>query len=116
MNSTAKDVNGLEQQEFCLKKQDPIFDLAEKIATIQQELVSATLNAYGAEVDEIIRNGIQDKHRIECILDRLLNAAFDEAVLVYFKKLCRHLYFIDEQAAVFYVQSYREMWDEESLK
>jgi len=116
MNSTAKDVNELEQQEFYLKKHDPIFDLAEKIGTIHQELVTATLNAYGPEVDEIIRNGIRDKHRIEGILDWLLNAAFDDAVLVYFKKLCRHLYFIDEQAAVSYVQAYREIWDEESLK
>ena len=99
-----------------MKKDDPIFEIARKLSSIQRDLAAATLDAYGLEVDEIIRSGIKDKQRIECILDRLLDAAFDEKVLMHFKKLCRHLYFIDEQAAVFYVQSYREMWDEESLK
>ncbi|MGA0333287.1 MAG: hypothetical protein ACO3NW_04965 [Kiritimatiellia bacterium] len=99
-----------------MNKSNPIYKIAENIVGIQREFVTATLNAYGPEVDEIIRNGIQDKQRIECILDWLLEAAYDEKALVYFKKLCRHLYFIDEQGATFYVQSYREMWDEESLK
>ena len=103
-------------KEYEMNKHDSIFEIAGKIASIQKELVAATLNAYGSEVDEIIRNGIQDKQRIEYILDRLLDAAFDAKVLVHFKTLCRHLYFIDEQAAVSYVHSYREMWDEESLK
>jgi len=49
-------------------------------------------------------------------LDQLLEVAFDEKVLVTYKKLCRHYYFINPEAAVFYVQSYREVWDEESLE
>lgn len=96
-----------------MKRSDPIYKIAENINSLQRELAEVTLNAYRSEVDDIIRHGIQDKQRVEHILDRLLDAAFDEKVLEYFKKLCRHLYFFDEQAATFYVQSYREMWEDE---
>ncbi|MBU1194421.1 MAG: hypothetical protein KKE62_13725 [Proteobacteria bacterium] len=51
--------------------------------------------------------------RIERVLDTLLDVAFDERVLALYKKLCRYLYSIDESTAVFYVNSYREIWEEE---
>jgi len=100
-----------------MNKSDTIYKIAENINSLQHELAEATLNAYGQEVDDIIRHGIQDKQRIEYILDRLLEVAFDANVLECFKKLCRHLYFFDERAATFYVQYYSEMWgSEEDLK
>jgi len=62
---------------YKMDKRDPIFEIAGEIVSIQKELATATLDAYEPEVDEIIRNGILDQPHIECILDRLLDAAFD---------------------------------------
>ena len=93
-----------------------IFELAGQINELQQEAVRQTLSVYEAEVEQIVLNKITDRQRIENALDQLLEVAFDENVLVTYKKLCRHYYFINPEAAVFYVQSYREVWDEESLE
>ena len=93
-----------------------IFKLAEQLQSLQQEAVEQTLTFYGPEVEDILDNKVTNKQRIEQALDQLLEVAFDERVLKLFKKLCRHYYFIDSRATVFYVESYREMWDEESLE
>lgn len=95
-------------------KYNNIFKIAEKINALHQEMIRQALDIYEPEIEEIIRMNIKDKQRIEQALDQLLEVAFDDNILHLFKKLCRHLYFIDKQAAVFYVNSYREMWDEEN--
>ena len=93
-----------------------ILNLVQQILPLQQEAVRQTLAFYKSEVNLIVRMKIKDKERIEQTLDSLLDVAFDENVLKLYKKLCRHYYFIDPRGAAFYVQSYREMYDEESLK
>ncbi|MEY3451781.1 MAG: hypothetical protein RL711_1607 [Bacteroidota bacterium] len=35
-------------------------------------------------------------------------------MLMLYRKLCRHLYGLDQDSAVFYVNHYREMFDEDS--
>ena len=90
-----------------------IFKLAEQVKAIQDQLVIQTLAVYEPEVNEILRLNIKNKARIERALDNLLEIAFDEKALKLYKMLCRHFYFIDAHAAVFYVQSYREVWDED---
>lgn len=92
-----------------------ILNIVEQILPLQREAVRQTLAFYKPEVDLIVRMKIKDKARIEQALDQMLDVAFDENVLKLFKKLCRHYYFIDPRGAAFYVQSYREMYDEESL-
>ncbi|MBF0232596.1 MAG: hypothetical protein HQK65_06095 [Desulfamplus sp.] len=89
-----------------------IFELAEQLSNLQKQAAIQTLAVYGPEVEEILGLNIKDKQRIENTLDQLLEVAFDNSVLELYKKLCRHYYDINENAAVFYVQSYREMWDE----
>lgn len=93
-----------------------IFKIAGHIKRLQQDAVRQTLAVYAPEVEQIVRLKIKDCARIEGILDRLLDVAFDDDVLKIYKKLCRHYYFINPKASVFYVQSYREMWDEESFE
>ena len=62
-----------------------------------------------------IQLNINDKQLIEKALDHLLDVALDKTVLELFKSLCRHYYFINAETTVFYVNSYREMWDENSF-
>lgn len=93
-----------------------ISKLAQQLKPLQQDAVRKTLAFYEPEIETIIQNKISDKQRIEQALDQLLDAAFDDRVLELYKKLCRHYYFIDPRAAISYVESYREMWDEDSLE
>lgn len=89
-----------------------IMEIAERLNVLQKQAVHQTLIAYEPEVQDIILSADVNIPRIERVLDVLLDVAFDERVLIAYKKLCRHLYSIDESAAVFYVNSYREMWEE----
>ena len=93
-----------------------IFKLAEQLATLQKQTVKSVLDVYEPVVEDIIQLNINDKHLIEKALDQLLDVAFDITVLDLFKRLCRHYYFINAETTVFYVNSYREMWDENSFE
>lgn len=90
-----------------------IMEIAERLNVLQKQAVDQTLIAYELEVQDIILSASANIPRIERALDALLDVAFDERTLTVYKKLCRHLYSIDKAAAVFYVNSYREMWEEE---
>ncbi|MDA3925755.1 MAG: hypothetical protein PF904_13735 [Kiritimatiellae bacterium] len=97
-----------------IDKHDRIFELAEQIHNLQNVAAAQTRTLYENEVEQIIQRDIKDEHRIERILDQLLDVAFDDKVLVLFKKLCRHLYFFNPDASSSYVNSCFEMWDEEN--
>ncbi len=80
-----------------------------------RELAQLAAAELAPAVDAVVATGCQSRIRIEHLLDRLLDFCFDPDVLVIFKKLCRYYFTLDQEATVFYIQSYREMWDEESL-
>ena len=61
----------------------------------------------------IINSNSSDKNTIEHTLDALCEVAFDNEVLLLFKKLCRYYYNIDPVATAEQIQFYREMWDNE---
>ena len=54
-------------------------------------------------------------NQIGWTLDFMLEFCSNDEMLVLYKKLCRHLYFIDQASAFAYVNYYRERWDEESF-
>ena len=90
-----------------------IIKLAGELHKLQQQAVNANMPYFESEVNSIIGNKIKDENRISHLLDALLDLAFDDEVLILFKKLCRHYYFIDKEAAFDYVNAYREMWDDD---
>lgn len=94
---------------------DNIIALVQKIQSVQAQAVELTLDLCYPAVDQIISSKITDCKVIEQTLDIMLDTAFDEKVLILYKKLCRYYYFIDPQAAVSYVEFYREMWDSEPV-
>jgi len=86
-------------------------ELVNKIAALQNEAVLQTLLIWKPKAENIIITKSKDINDIEHTLDALCEAAFDEEVLIVFKKLCRYYYDIDPQATAQQIQFYREMWD-----
>jgi hypothetical protein len=83
----------------------------EKIMDLNRQAV----REYSPVVESIILTGSRNVHHIEQTLDGLLDfCCFDPALQLY-RRLCRHYLDIDPMATAFYVNSYREMWNEESL-
>jgi len=64
-----------------------------------------------AEVDDIIRCGVQDSRRIDRQLDFMLGFCCDPEMLNVFKRLCRYYYTIDPAATAEHIHAYRELWD-----
>lgn len=88
-----------------------IKELGEAILTLQREAVRQTLLHWRPEAERIMKSKSKDIDAIEHTLDALCEAAFDDEVLIIFKKLCRYYYDIDQQATIEHIQFYREMWD-----
>jgi hypothetical protein len=84
-----------------------------ELAKVTQELARDAARQYSAEVEFILKAQICDSGRIERCLDGMLDFCFDEEVLALYKRLCRYYFAIDPEATAFYVNAYREMWDEQ---
>jgi hypothetical protein len=67
--------------------------------------------AYTPIVEAILRGRSGDIAHIERTLDGLLGFCGDARVLLLYRRLCRHLWELDQAAAVAYVNLYREMYD-----
>lgn len=96
--------------QFGMDKKE-IMDLGNAIKTLQREAVRQTLLIWKPEAERIINTNSKDINAIEHTLDALCEVAFDDEILIVFKKLCRYYYDIDQQATVEQIQFYREMWD-----
>jgi hypothetical protein len=96
------------------KSRGEMEELVEKIGELMvlQEKSARIIEAkYTGEVETIIKGSSTNRQRIEKALDVLLDFAFDANVLEIFRKLCKYYYYIDPQSTCFYIQSYRELWD-----
>jgi len=82
---------------------------------VQQNLARQALSEYSVLVENIIVSKTTDQNRIEHTLDGILDFCFDADMLVLFKKLCRYYFTINPQATAFYINTYREMWDNDSI-
>lgn len=94
-------------------------DLVQSVGQIAKSLKSLARQAeaqYVFEVEEIIQSKDRSPQRIQHLLDSMLGFCFEDRVLALYKKLCRYYFYIDPEVTAFYINSYREMWDEESLK
>ena len=77
------------------------------------ELQNRAVREYEPIIGRIIRSGSRNVREIEATLDGLLDFACVPDGLKLFKALCRYYYAIDPVATAGYVQSYRELWDED---
>jgi hypothetical protein len=95
---------------------DPCEPLTLKIATSAAQIVelhNQAVREYGPVVGRMIRSSSQDVRQIEAMLDRLLDVACAPEGLTLFKALCRYYYLIDPASAAYYMQCYRELWDDD---
>jgi len=65
------------------------------------------------EVDSIIRNKITNEKTIEHLFDQLLSYAACDKGLALFKRLLRYYYPINPGSVAFYINAYREMYDDD---
>lgn len=84
-----------------------LIDFARKVRVLERRAVCE----YRPVVDDILRSGSRDAARIEHALDGMLDFCDHAPMLALYKALCRHYWDIDREAAVSYVQAYRERWD-----
>lgn len=92
-------------------------DIGELVAAGRQ-LARQAERQYTREVEDILRTKCGDPRRIEHLLDGMLDFGFDSSMVSLFKKVCRYYFQIDPEATVFYINTYREIWDNdgESVK
>lgn len=83
--------------------------LAASLSAVQAQGVAD----YAPKVDDLIASDCRDINRIQQILDGVLDFAGHPHGLALFRRLCRHLWHLDQQAAADYAQIYREYWDPE---
>jgi len=79
-------------------------------------LTQQAYEQYRPIVNSIIAAKNKDVNQICHTLDGILDFCYDDQMLLLYRQLCRYLFDIDQQAAVDYVNYYREMWDEEGVK
>lgn len=91
---------------------DSIKDLARSVLKLGDDAV----DIYKPIVNDLITSNCKDVNKIEVTLDYMLGFCFHKDMLLLYRKLCRHLYGIDQNAAAFYVNHYREMFDEDSTQ
>jgi hypothetical protein len=82
----------------------------------RSELAHLAKQQYEPVVKQLITSDSRDTQMIERTLDGLLDFCFDDEILLLYRNLCKHLYFFDPEAACYYVNAYREEWDEEGTQ
>jgi hypothetical protein len=87
-----------------------------KMAGEMQNLQQQATFQYKPMVDDILRTRSHDIRHIEHTLDLLLDFCGYEPVLLMYKQLCRHYWDIDPAAAAYYVNAYREYWDNDKQR
>lgn len=79
------------------------------------KLYEAMCDKLKIEVNFIIDNNITNKNIIERCLDVLLSIPTEKAYL-FLKTLCNYYITIDNEAALFYLNMYDELYNEEEIK
>ncbi len=90
-------------------------ELIEKIKALagsQEHLSQQAVQQYQPIVARYIAENCTDSNQIAYTLDFMLDFCFDEQMLSLYRKLCRHLFSFDPTTAIYYVEAYRERWDE----
>ncbi len=87
----------------------------EKVYQIAEQIVQLYQKAYEVFLplveDVCNRTVLEDE--LSHLLDYLLNFACDEKVLKLYKMVCRRYLYVYPSCIKFYIEAYREMWEDE---
>jgi len=75
-------------------------------------LYQQNANLLRPEVDYVIQHGIKNPQAVEGLLDQLLDCAACDEGLNQFKRLLRHYYPVDPEGVKFYVDAYRDIYED----
>ena len=87
---------------------ETIYQIAEQIAQLNQEAYEVYL-----PLAEGICSRIVSEDELSHLLDYLLDFACDEKILDLYKRVCGRYLYIYPSCIKFYVEAYREMWEDE---
>ena len=90
------------------------YDMSDALQNLGPRLTALASQAHQAakiDIDDIIQSGDRDTHRIEHLLDHMLDFCYSPTMLEQFKRLCRYYFDIDPEATALQIHAYREMWD-----
>ena len=108
---------GLQQAVFTIKLRDAQMDELTKdfkaLIESGKQLAKLAYSQYQPIVEQYIAGNCTDSRKIGYTLEYILDFCFDEQMLLLYRRLCRHLYSFDMESTAYYINAYREMWDEE---
>jgi hypothetical protein len=90
------------------------FTEIKELAKKADELAVLANRQFTIELNTIVEGRIKDQKTIENLLDRMLDFAFNDDVLLLYKKLCRYYLPINPEATVSYIDAYRDLWDNDT--
>lgn len=86
-----------------------IFQIAEPIVQIHQN----AYEIYLPLVDDVCSRTVSEDE-LSHLLDYLLDFACNEKILKLYKMVCRRYLYVYPRCIKFYIEAYREMWEDES--
>lgn len=84
-----------------------LYQIAEKIYQINQ----LAYVIYLPMVEDICNRKVSEDE-LSHFLDYLLDFAYDEKMLELYKRVCKNYFYIYPECIKFYIEAYREMWEE----
>ncbi len=93
-----------------------LFDSIKQLIESHNQLAQEAVEQYRPIVEHYINDNCTDSNKIAHTLDFMLDFCFDDQMLLLYRRLCRYLYHLDPETTTFYINAYREIWDEEGLK
>lgn len=87
--------------------EESIYQIAEKISKLYQE----AYDAYLPLVEDVCCREVSED-KLSHLLDYLLDFACDEKILRLYKKVCRRYLYVYPGCIKFYIEAYREMWED----
>lgn len=90
-----------------------MIDEIAKLVELRNQLAPQAYKQYKPMVNSLIASNTTDVNQISHALDVMLDFCFDDKILLLYRRLCHYLLDIDPQATASYIQTYRDMWDEE---
>ena len=88
---------------------ESICQFAEKISKLFQE----AYDVYLPLVEDVCGREVSEDE-LAHLFDYLLDFACDEKILGLYKKLCRKYLYIYPRCIKFYIEAYRDMWEDEN--
>ncbi len=87
---------------------EKIYQIAEQIVQLQQK----AYEVYLPLVEDVCNRTVLEDE-LSHLLDYLLDFACDEKILKLYKMVCRRYLYVYPSCIKFYIEAYREMWEDE---